>query len=73
MHVRDLVEYLVRDGVDGLDVWFDVYGRSSAAFGLARSCLNVLRVRLRIRKLAHEIVKSRGSAGCYLLRELALR
>ena len=70
--MRDFVEDLVRDRVNGFDVWLHVNGRSGTAFCLAGPRFNVVRVRFRASKVLHQAVESGSGHWSNLVGELAL-
>jgi hypothetical protein len=73
MHVRYLVKDLVRHWIDTLDILFDINGRSSTSFCLARSCFDVGGVSWCASKLLHQVMKHRRCCWCNPLWILALR
>jgi hypothetical protein len=57
MHMRYLVEDLMRDWVDGLDIWLHVDGWTGTSFCLTWALLNELRVRWHAGELLHQIME----------------
>lgn len=70
--MRDLVEDLVRNRINGFDVWFDIYSRSSPSFSPAGALFDICRIRRCPCELLHQIMQ-RGRCACGdFLRDLTL-